>query len=119
MSSIEYKSLDKPDDRRSFPKGGAEFVTIGELTVGRATFEPGWRWSESVKPIAGTPSCEFHHNGIVLAGRMHIRMDDGAEGEVGPGEVFVCDAGHDAWVVGSETCIVLDVNREIVDYAKR
>ena len=118
MATMEYKSLDKPDERRNFPKGSVELVTIGTLVVGRATFEPGWRWSECVKPIAGTPSCEVHHNGLVLSGRLGIRMDDGTQGEVGPGDVFVCEPGHDAWVIGDEACVALDFAQGIANYAK-
>ena len=83
------------------------------------TFEPGWRWSESVGPIAGTKSCEVHHNGYCVQGRMRVRMDDGAEQEVGPGDVFVLPPGHDAWVVGEEPCVVYDFAGQMAtDYAK-
>ncbi|MBD9735785.1 cupin domain-containing protein [Streptomyces sp. H28] len=105
---MEVKTLDKPDERRDFPRGHLEAVHLTGLDFAVATFEPGWRWSESVGPIAGTESCMVHHNGFVVQGRMHIRMDDGAEGEVGPGDVFVCPPGHDAWVVGDEQVVVHD-----------
>ncbi|MET8894204.1 cupin domain-containing protein [Streptomyces albogriseolus] len=116
---LEVKTLDKPDERRDFPRGHLEAVHLTGLDFAVATFEPGWRWSESVGPIAGTESCGIHHNGYVLQGRMHIRMDDGAESEVGPGDVFVCPPGHDAWVVGDEQVVVHDfAGAMATDYAK-
>ncbi|MFJ3670213.1 cupin domain-containing protein [Streptomyces sp. NPDC090106] len=105
---LEMKTLDKPDDRRDFPRGHLEAVHLDGLDFAVATFEPGWRWSESLGPVVGTTSCEVHHNGYVVQGRMHVVMDDGDEGEVGPGDVFVITPGHDAWVVGDEQCIVHD-----------
>ncbi|MFF0105921.1 cupin domain-containing protein [Streptomyces hirsutus] len=105
---LEIKTLDKPDERRDFPGGHLEAVHMTGLDFAVAVFEPGWRWSESVGPIAGTPSCRIHHNGYVLQGRLRIRMDDGAESEVGPGDVFVCTPGHDAWVVGEQQAVVYD-----------
>lgn len=105
---IEVKTVEKPDERRDFPRGHLEAVHLTGLDFAVATFEPGWRWSESVAPIAGTESCQVHHNGYVVQGRMRIRMDDGAESEVGPGDVFVVPPGHDAWVVGDEAMIAYD-----------
>ncbi|MEU8306820.1 MFS transporter [Actinomadura sp. NPDC048955] len=115
---IEIKSIEKPDDRRDFPRGHVEIANLSGLVFGKATFEPGWRWTESVKDIAGTDLCEVHHNGYVVQGRMHIRMRDGAEQEVGPGDVFVATPGHDAWVVGDEACVMFDFAGGIGDYAK-
>ncbi|HEX5514055.1 MAG TPA: cupin domain-containing protein [Gammaproteobacteria bacterium] len=105
---LEWKALDSPDERRSFPKGRMDIVTLGGMTIGRATFEPGWRWSESVKPIAATDSCQAGHLGYMLAGRMKIVMDDGTETECGAGSAVVIPPGHDAWVVGNEPCVFLD-----------
>ena len=85
--------------------------------VGRATFEPGWKWSEHVKPIAGTDSCQAAHMGYFIAGRMKVVMDDGEEMEYGPGDFGVMDAGHDAWVLGNEPCVVIDW-QGFADYAK-
>ena len=76
------------------------------------------RWSESVKPIAGTDSCEFHHKGYLLAGRMHVRMDDGAEAELAAGDAVDLPPGHDAWVIGDETCVLIDFGDQDADYAK-
>ncbi|GGK44451.1 cupin [Planomonospora parontospora subsp. parontospora] len=115
---IEVKSVDKPDERRDFPMGHLDVCDLEGLTFGVATFEPGWRWSESVKPIAGTDSCRVRHNGFVVKGRLCIRMDDGEEAEVGPGDVFVCDPGHDAWVVGDEQTVVFDFAGGAAEYAR-
>ncbi|MEE1802099.1 cupin domain-containing protein [Streptomyces sp. JV176] len=105
---MEVKTIEKPDERRDFPKGHLEALHLTGLDFAVATFEPGWHWTESVGPLAGTASCEVHHNGFVVQGRMGLRMDDGAECEIGPGDVFVCPPGHDAWVVGDEQVIVYD-----------
>ena len=109
MASVEVKSFDSPDETRPFAGNGkADVVTVGGTTVMRGTFEPGWRWSENVKPIAGTDSCEVYHLGYVVSGRMAVRMDDGTEGEVGPGDIVHLEPGHDAWIVGDEPCVMLD-----------
>ena len=107
---LERKPLDKPDETRSFKngKGKLEVVTVGDHTVGRGVFEPGWRWSEHVKPIVGTTSCQAAHTGYVLEGRMLVKMDDGAEVEYGPGDAFYMPSGHDAWVVGDKRCVLID-----------
>src|SRR5262249_55472010 len=117
--NTEVKSIRKPDEVRRFDKGRLELVTLHGLTFGKATFEPGWRWSECVRPIAGTPSCEVHHNGYVLSGRMHVKMDDGDERDVVAGDVFVLPPGHDAWIVGEEPCVVFDFSGDIARYAKK
>ncbi len=109
MSKIEQKSLNKPDEIRTFPKGQLEVATISGVTFGRATFQPGWKWSESVKPIAKTDSCQAPHTQYVISGRLHVRMDDGSEKEYGPGDVGVIPPGHDAWVVGNEPWVAIDV----------
>ena len=119
MASLEVKSFDSPDEVREFEGNGrADVVQIGGQTVGRGTFEPGWRWSANVKPIAQTDSCEVSHLGYVLSGRMRVFMDDGGEGECGPGDVVAIPPGHDAETVGDEACVVLDFG-EFGDYAKR
>jgi uncharacterized cupin superfamily protein len=108
MAELMKKNLGKPDDTRSFAKGKIEVVKVGDLVFGKATFEPGWRWSECVKPIVGTATCMVNHNCYVVSGRMHIKMDDGSELEAGPGDVFVCPPGHDAWIIGNEPCVAYD-----------
>jgi quercetin dioxygenase-like cupin family protein len=103
------KSLDEPDETRPLAdKGRVDVVVLGGVTVGRGVLEPGWRWSEHVRPLAGTESCQASHTGYVLSGRMSVAMDDGGEGEAGPGCAFVIPPGHDAWVVGDEPCVFLD-----------
>ena len=119
MAKIEVKSLDSPDETRPFAdKGQAEVINIGGGTVLRGTFEPGWRWSEHVKPIAGTDSCQSPHFLYALSGRMAVAMDDGTEMEVGPGDVARIEPGHDAWVVGDEPCVAVDFGPSPA-YAKR
>jgi hypothetical protein len=119
VAQAESKNLAVPDETRTFSKGKLEVVTLAGLVFGKATFEPGLRWSASVKPIAGTDSCQVHHNGYVVSGRLHIAMDDGSEAEVGLGDVFVCPPGHDAWTVGNQACVLFDFSSQIADYAKR
>ncbi|HEU0131403.1 MAG TPA: cupin domain-containing protein [Mycobacteriales bacterium] len=119
MADLVVKNIDSPDEHRAFPANGVlDLVTLPGVTFARATFEPGWRWSTDIKPVAGTDSCQVHHNGYVISGRMGISMDDGSEAEVGPGDVFVCPPGHDAWTVGDEACVVADFSSAIAEYAK-
>jgi hypothetical protein len=119
MASVEVKSFDSPDETRRFEgKGQIEILNIGGQAVGRGTFEPGWKWSTNVKPIAGTDSCEVSHIGYVMSGRMRVFMDDGSESEVGPGQVMAIPPGHDAEVIGDEPCVSLDFG-EMQQYAKR
>ncbi len=99
---LEVRRFDSPDETRAFEKGRLDLVKIGGITVGRASYEPGWKWSEHVKPIAGTESCEVEHVGLVLAGRAKVAMKDGTEFEIDPGDLFAIPAGHDSWVVGDE-----------------
>jgi quercetin dioxygenase-like cupin family protein len=119
MPSMEKKNLGTPEETRPFQddKGYVELVTVSGGPVGRATFQPGWRWSEHVKPIAGTESCQAAHAGYYVSGRMAVRMDNGEELEYGPGDVAVIPAGHDAWIVGGEPCVLIDW-AGFGDYAK-
>ena len=119
MNRIERKNFDQPDEIRPFEgKGHADFVMVGGRPVSRGTFEPGWRWSTNVKPIAQTGSCQASHLGYVLSGRMRIMMDDGSVEEFGPGDVLAAAPGHDAEVVGEDPCVSLDFG-EIAEYAQR
>jgi class 3 adenylate cyclase len=106
---IQQKSLDAPDEVRRFPKGIVTLVRIGSVTIGRGTLEPGFRWSTSLRPIQGTPSCQIHHLQLLLQGRFHVEMDDGETAEFGPGDVMNVPPGHDAWVVGDASVVVVDV----------
>jgi hypothetical protein len=108
MKTIKKKKLDNPDEKREFPNGKVELVTIGDVTFGRGTFYPGWKWSKSVKPIAKTDSCLAPHTQYHISGVLHVKMDDGTELEYGPGDVGVIPPGHDAWVVGNEPVVVID-----------
>jgi quercetin dioxygenase-like cupin family protein len=99
---LRITRFDEPDERRTFEKGAFELVSAGGMSIGRATYEPGWRWSEHVGPIAGTELCQVEHVGIVVSGRAAVRMADGEEFVMEPGDVFAIPAGHDSWVVGDE-----------------
>jgi len=102
MKQIEVKSFSSPDETRTFEKGKLELVSVGGATVGRALLEPGWRWSEHVKPIAKTQSCEAPHYQYHVQGTLRVIMDDGTEKECKAGDVSLLPPGHDAWVVGDE-----------------
>jgi len=104
----ELKSFGKPDEVRTFPKGKVELVKIGGAMVGRATFEPGWKWSTSVKPLVKTKSCEAPHFQYQVSGILHIVMDDGTEFDSRAGDVTLLPVGHDAWVVGNEPAVFVD-----------
>lgn len=103
------RQFDSPDERRAFAQGQMDVVTIGGVTLGLATFKPGWRWSENVKPIVGTESCEVNHVGYMVSGRMAARMNDGSEMEFGEGDVVVIPPGHDGWTVGDEPAVFLQI----------
>jgi class 3 adenylate cyclase/quercetin dioxygenase-like cupin family protein len=105
---LRRKRFEHPDEVRRVEKAHIELVELGELAVGRAVFEPGWRWSEHVKPIVGTESCQVHHIGYVVSGHLHIEMTDGASMEVIGGDAFEIPPGHDAWVIGDEPWISVD-----------
>jgi hypothetical protein len=115
---FESKSLNVPEEVRKFDKGKVELVNIAGATIGRATFEAGWKWSTCVKPIAKTNSCQAAHFGYQLSGTMTTRMDDGTERTSKAGDVLNIPPGHDAWVVGNEPVVVLDF-QGMVDYAKQ
>jgi len=117
MAKLETKSLERPDETRQFEKGRIDLATLGGATVGRARFEPGWKWSTHVKPIAKTSSCQAPHFQYHISGVLHVKMDDGTERDIGPGEFSHIPAGHDAWVVGNEPVVMVDF-QGLADYAK-
>jgi hypothetical protein len=118
-SKIQKKNLDSsPDDTRDFEKGKVEIVNFGNVTIGRAIFEPGWSWSKCVKPIVNTNSCQAPHTQYVISGRLKVVMDDGTEEEFGPGDAAIIPPGHDAWVVGNESVVAIDFTG-LKDYAKK
>lgn len=108
-AAIQQKSFRTPDEVRRFPNGIIELVRVGAVTMGRGTLEPGFRWSTSLRPIQGTPSCQIHHLQLMLQGRFHVEMDDGESTEFVAGDVMNVPPGHDVWVVGDESVVVIDV----------
>jgi mannose-6-phosphate isomerase-like protein (cupin superfamily) len=118
MAGLEKKSLDSPDENRPIEDGTVEIVNLSAGGVMRQTFEPGWKWSKSVKPVAGTDSCQTHHFGYCISGHLHVVMDDGEEIDVGPGDAIEVQPGHDAWVVGDEPYVGIDITG-VETYAKR
>ncbi len=114
----EMKSFTKPDEVRTFPKGKLELVNIGGAVVGRATFEPGWKWSTSLQPLVKTKSCEAPHFQYHVSGTLKILMDDGTELVCKAGDVSLLPEGHDGWVIGDEPVVVVDF-QGMIDYAKQ
>ena len=116
--SMAVRHVSQPHETRPFQAHGRmDVITLGDFTLGVGHFEPGWRWSSDVKPIAGTDTCQVRHTGVCLAGRMTVRMDDGTETSIGRGDVVLIEPGHDAWVEGDETCVLYDTG--VAAYAKR
>jgi hypothetical protein len=108
MAGISSGSFNQPDETRSPNRMLVEVVRLGAVTTARIAFQPGWRWSESVKPVVGTDSCQVRHVGTIVSGRLHVIHDDGSEVEAGPGGVYVIEPGHDAWVVGTEAVVAYE-----------
>ena len=119
MAGVESRDFASPDETRTPDKTKVDVVRMASATVARFAFEPGWRWSECVKPVAGTDSCQVRHVGVVQQGRMAVKHDDGTELEIGPGEAYVIEPGHDAWVVGDEGFVGYEFEpRSAEEYAK-
>ncbi len=118
MAKIEIGKFSSPNETRKFGHGQLDLVTVGGSTVGQARFEPGWKWSKDVAPIAGTKSCQAAHLGYEVSGILHVKMDDGSEFEVHPGDVSYIPPGHDAWVVGNQAVVSIDFTG-MADYAKQ
>jgi quercetin dioxygenase-like cupin family protein len=106
---LRLVNFDDPVEVRTFEKGRFEVYAVGPMTLGRATYEPGWRWSEHVGPATGESSCQVEHVGLVLGGRAAVKMDDGTEKVMGPGDFFYVPPGHDSWVVGDEPYVSLHI----------
>lgn len=102
MARLQAKSVGAADEVRTFPNGRLEIYELDDVVIGRTLFEPGWHWATDIKPIAGTASCQYHHLGVCVRGRLGIRMDDGTTFEIGPNMIFDIPAGHDGWVIGDE-----------------
>jgi hypothetical protein len=109
VATLIGKSFDSPDETRKPDKTTVEVLDLGDgVKAARLTMEPGWRWSECVKPVAGTDTCQARHIGVVVSGRMHVVHDDGSEADPAPGDAYRIDPGHDAWVVGDEPFIAYE-----------
>ena len=119
MASIEVKSMDRPDESRTPEKTDVSVVHMGDASVGRLTLQPGWRWSDCIKPVVGTESCQAAHLGYMVSGTMHIASTDGTEADVRAGDSYRLTPGHDAWVVGDEPVVALEFESKTADtYAK-
>lgn len=111
------KSFDAADEVRTFAHGHLDVVTVSGHTIGRGTFEPGWKWSECIKPVVGTESCQNDHVGYLERGTLTVSHTDGTELQVNAGEAYRIAPGHDAWVVGSETVVAYEF-KSADSYAK-
>ncbi len=118
MSSVQHKSFLHPEEVREFSHGRVENLSFADGIVGRQTLQPGWKWSSDVKPLVGTDLCEVPHFAYQISGILHIRMADGHEFELGPHDVSMIPAGHDAWVVGSEPVVIFDWTGTTAGYAQ-
>ena len=119
MAGIQALDFDSPDETRTPDKTRVDVIRVGETTAARMTFEPGWKWSECVKPVVGTDSCQVRHVGVAQSGKLHVAHEDGTESEVGAGDAYVIEPGHDAWVVGDESFVGLEFeSRSAEEYAR-
>src|SRR5829696_9171454 len=114
-AGVQKKSLDTPDETRDFQQGEMQTATIKDFKVARLLLQPGWKWSEHVKPLAQTDSCQVRHTGYVISGQMKVVTDDRTEMDLAPGDAYVIEPGHDAWVVGNEPFVGVDVSVEAVE----
>ena len=108
MAQLQRRNLQQPDELRPLGRGKLELVELGDVAIGRVSYEPGWRWSVDLKPTVGTASCEIHHLGFVVQGRLTVVMDDGSTVLLQPDDAFEIPPGHDAWVEGDETFVAVD-----------
>ena len=119
MAGVEARGFEAPDETRTPDKTRVDVVRMGGNSAARLTLEPGWKWSECVKPVVGTDSCQVRHVGVVESGRMHVTHNDGTEAEVAPGQAYVIEPGHDAWVIGDERFVGYEFEtRAAEEYAK-
>jgi hypothetical protein len=119
MAGVQELDFDAADETRTPDKTRVDLVRIGDTTAGRFAFEPGWKWSECIKPVAGTESCQLRHVGVVESGTLHVVHDDGSEADVGAGKGYVIEPGHDAWVVGDERFVAYEFESHAAEeYAK-
>ncbi len=119
MAGVQQLNFDSPDETRTPPKTRVDVVRTGSAVAARLAFEPGWRWSECVKPVVGTEKCQVHHIGFIQSGTMHVVHDDGVELDLGPGSAYEIQPGHDAWIVGDESCIAYEFESKAAEeYAR-
>jgi len=117
MAGIESRSFDKADETRTPEKTRVDIVRVGDTEVGRFTFAPGWKWSECIKPVAGTDRCQNEHVGYLESGRLAVAHQDGTEVELQPGEAYRIAPGHDAWVIGDSPVVAYEF-KSAATYAK-
>lgn len=108
MASVINKKFDSPDDTHKPGRGEVAVVSIGGVTLRRLTFQPGWRWSEDVKPTAQTDTCQIPHINVHISGKLGVKMEDGTDYEFAPGDVSMIPPGHDAWVIGDEPAVIIE-----------
>jgi hypothetical protein len=119
MAGLEVRDFSAPDETRAPDKTKVEIVRLGGTSASRMSLQPGWRWSECIKPVVGTDSCELHHVGVILSGTMHVAHTDGSAQDIGPGQAYVIEPGHDAWVVGDDQVVGYEFDsRTAEEYAK-
>jgi hypothetical protein len=120
MTGVHVGDFDSPDEVRSPDKTTMDVVRLGDgTTAARLTLQPGWRWSDCIKPVAGTESCQQRHVGVVQAGQLHVKHDDGSEIDVEAGKTYVIEPGHDAWVTGNEPFVAFEFEpRAAEEYAR-
>jgi len=119
MAGVQRLDFDSPDETRTPAKTRVDLVRVGNTTVGRFAFEPGWRWSECIKPVVGTESCQARHVGIVQSGTMRVAHDDGTESDLYAGDAYVIEPGHDAWITGDDPFVAFEFeSRAAEEYAR-
>jgi len=119
MTGVEKGSFDSPNETRTPDKSKIDVLKLGGTTAARVTFQPGWKWSECIKPVVGTDSCQARHVGTVVSGRLHVVHEDGSEGDAGPGDAYIIEPGHDAWVLGDEPFVAFEFeSKTAAEYAK-
>ena len=119
MPGVNTRSFDSPDETRTPNKTKVDVVNLGSATAARLTLEPGWSWADCIKPVVGTDSCQLRHVGVGVSGAMHIAHDDGTEQDIGAGDAYVIEPGHNAWVVGDDGFVGYEFeSRSAEEYAK-
>jgi mannose-6-phosphate isomerase-like protein (cupin superfamily) len=119
MAGLEVRDFSSPDEARSPDKTTIDIVRMGGTSAARMRLEPGWSWAECIKPVVGGDSCQVHHVGVILSGTMHVAHNDGTEQDIGPGQAYVIEPGHNAWVVGDESLVGYEFDSKAAEeYAK-